>query len=342
MSSFRYRVFPLRSLVVVSLVGAALAARADIAVLREKGPHSGSAFSNPGLVADAPAGLKVAMKTADVKIHLRPGDGDTLRADCTADFEIEDSSPAELAGQLYLVGFPVTGLSSKIVTIDSFKVTVDGKEPPTVLRRGIAISRREAKLVDSLVSGKLDARFAPKISHYAWCVDFTGGSAYRASYVWQHPSQPGSTVRVQVAYSVTIHPQSLHYSKSYDSEESDDEVIPFRSLNVENWKDRYYLFDYILCSGATWDGPIGKEVVELSSATGLGLKVYDVFVTARRPPEFYLSDESPTNEEPSFDGVRGQERREIDDRNHVIRWILKNGDPSEDLLIAIPVSALKR
>ena len=49
-------------------------------MLREKGPHSGSAFSNPGLIADAPAGLKVAMKNADVKIHLRPGDGDTPNA----------------------------------------------------------------------------------------------------------------------------------------------------------------------------------------------------------------------------------------------------------------------
>ena len=61
-----------RLAVALGLVTAALAARADIAVLREKGPHSGSAFSNPGLIANAPAGLKVAMKTADVKIHLRP------------------------------------------------------------------------------------------------------------------------------------------------------------------------------------------------------------------------------------------------------------------------------
>ncbi|MFT3831307.1 MAG: hypothetical protein QM691_16540 [Opitutaceae bacterium] len=118
-----------------ALAGAALAARADIAVLREKDTQCGSAFSNPGHVGNAPAGRKVARKTAAVKLHLRPGGGDTMEADVAADFEMEDPSPAEIAGQLYLVGLPVTGLSAKTAPLDGFKMTVAGRESNTTARR---------------------------------------------------------------------------------------------------------------------------------------------------------------------------------------------------------------
>lgn len=325
------------------LAYAVLPSRADIAVLREKGPHSGSAFSNPGLIADAPADLKVAMKTADVKIHLRPGDGDTLKADVTAEFELEDSSPAELAGQLYLVGFPVTGLSSKIVTIDNFAVTVDGEPPATVLRQAITISRREAKLSDSPVSGKLDARFALKHSDSEWEVNYAGDNAYRASYVWQQAAHPGASLHVQVWYTVTLHPQSIHYSKSYDDDESDWDVIPSKSLKGDRWNDQFYFFDYVLRSGATWDGVIGQEVVEVTSDPKLGLAADNVILQRRKPTRALNDDgtELPELESPPH-GVPGKVGQSVDTKRGTIRWMLENGDPSEDLLIAIPLSAIKR
>lgn len=302
-----------------------------MAVLREKGPHSGSAFSNPGLVADAPAGLKVTMKTADVKIHLRAGEGDTLKADCTAEFEMEDSSPAELAGQLYLVGFPVTGLSSKIVTIDNFAVKVDGKEPATVLRQAIAISRRESKLKDNAISGALDAHLAPKTDGKQWSVGYIDESWYRASYVWQQTARPKTITKVQVAYSVTLHPQSIHYSKSYEGEASDWEVIPFGDIKVDKWKDQYYFFDYVLLSGATWDGPIGRETIEVTTDSALHHTLHPVMrerpIGCRPGPETGIGASEGSQ---SWDFSKG-----------TTRWELENAKPMSDLLFSIPVSAVR-
>jgi len=334
-----------RLAVVLVLATAALAARADIAVLREKGPHSGSAFSNPGLIADAPAGLKVAMKTADVKIHLRPGEGDTLKADVTADFELEDSSPAELAGQLYLVGFPVTGLSSKIVTIDNFAVTVDGKTPATVLRQCIGTHFISMRAEDTPVRGELASETINKQSPSAWSVQYEGKAGYRSSYIWQQSAVPAKTVKVHVTYSVTLHPQSIHYSKTYDREEDGDALIPFKTLNVDNWNDRHFFFDYVLRSGATWSGPIGKESITVSVDPALGLHLMQIY-----PMEFRQSKELQLREakfetddyEPGFNDIRNSDQWKTNDQSHSARFSLTNEDPEFDLLLAIPLSAIKR
>jgi hypothetical protein len=326
---------------VICLVAAALATRADIAVLREKGPHSGSAFSNPGLIADAPAGLTVAMKTADVKIHLRPGDGDTLKADVTADFELEDSSPAELNGQLYLVGFPVTGLSSKIVTIDNFAVKVDGQAPAMVLRQWITISRRQAKLVDQRLIGEFESEFAPEAEQSRRSLHYPDADNYRASYIWQQTSHPGAATHVRVTYTVTLHPQSMLYSKTWDTDAASGEVIPSKTLRGILVGDSYYFFDYVLRSGATWDGPIGKEVVEISAEPALKLATGKIALRNRRPPTAFFdeSTEIPERERPQ--GIQGAERSESDPSKGSLRWTLENGDPNEDLLIIIPAAAIK-
>lgn len=322
----------------------ALAARADIAVLREKGPHSGSAFSNPGLIANAPAGLRVAMKTADVKIHLRPGDGDTLKADCTAEFKMEDSSPAELAGQLYLVGFPVTGLSSKIVTIDQFKVTIDGKEPPMVLRQCIGTHFMSMRAVDTPLVGELASLTINEKSSSAWSVHYADSLYYRSSYIWQQATAPASPVRVHVAYQVTLHPQSIHYSKTYDSDEDGDAVIPFKSLTVDG-EDQHFFFDYALRSGATWNGTIGQESITVSIDPALGLHLMQIHPMAfRKSKELAQRDAKFENDdnEPGYDDIRNSDQWKMDDRSNSVRFDLANMDPEFDLLLAIPLSAIKR
>ncbi len=347
MTSFRPSALPrLRTLAVsFGLVAAALAARADIAVLREKGPHSGSAFSNPGLVANAPAGLKVAMKTADVKIHLRPGDGDTLKADCTAEFEMEDSSPAELNGQLYLVGFPVTGLSSKIVTIDQFKVTVDGKEPATIIRRAIGTHFMSMRVEDTPVTGTLESHIVDKQSPERWGIWYKGASGYRGSYLWQQELAPCKTLKVNIAYQITLHPQSIHYSKTFDSDEDGDAVIPFKTLTVDDWDDQYYFFDYVLRSGATWTGTIGKESITVTIDPSLGLHLIRIHPMAfRQSKELELREAKleAENYVPGFNDIRNSDQWKTDDHAQSIRFTLSNEDPEFDLLIAIPLSAIKR
>lgn len=334
-----------RLAVVLGLATAAFAARADIAVLREKGPHSGSAFSNPGLVADAPAGLKVAMKTADVKIHLRPGDGDTLKADVTADFELEDSSPVELNGQLYLVGFPVTGLSSKIVTIDNFAVTVDGQEPATILRRAIGTHFMSMRVEDTPVAGTLESHVVDKQSPQRWGVWYKEASSYRGSYLWQQALAPSKTLIVHIAYQITLHPQSIHYSKTLDSDEDADAVIPFKTLTVDDWDDRYYFFDYVLRSGATWTGTIGKESITVSIDPDLGLHLMQIYPMAiRESKELQLRAAKLEAEdvEPEFGDIRNSDQWKTDDEAHSVRFSITNEDPESDLLLAIPAAAIKR
>ena len=334
-----------RLAVALGLATAALVARADIAVLREKGPHSGSAFSNPGLIADAPAGLKVAMKTADVKIHLRPGDGDTLKADVTADFELEDSSPAELAGQLYLVGFPVTGLSSKIVTIDNFAVTVDGKTPATVLRQCIGTHFRSLRVEDTPVTGELSSTVLDEKSLSRWCIVYERGNGYRGSYIWQQATVPSKSIKVHVAYRITLHPQSIHYSKTCESDEDGDAIIPFKALTMDDWEDQYYFFDYVLRSGATWSGPIGKESINVVIDPALGLHLMKIY-----PMEFRQSKERQLREakleaediQPGSNDLSNSDQWNEDEHAHSVRFTLQNEDPEFDLLLAIPLSAIKR
>jgi hypothetical protein len=222
-------------------------------------------------------------------------------------------------------------------------VTVDGKTPATVLRQGITISRRKAQLIDSPVSGKLDARFELKRSNSAWEIDYAGDNDYRASYVWQQAAHPGASLHVHVRYTVTLHPQSIHYSKAYDAEESDWDVIPSKSLKGDRWNDQFYFFDYVLRSGATWDSVIGQEVIEITSEPKLALAADSAILQSRKPPRALNDDgtELPEYESPPS-GVQGKVSQSSDKRNGSIRWMLENGDPSEDLLIAIPLSALKR
>ena len=307
--------------------------RADIAILREKGPASGSAFSNLGIAASSPDSLKVTMQTADVKITLRATSDGNLAADCIAVFELENRSPIDNGVQPFLVAFPVTGLRSDVVTVDKFAVSVDGKVPPTVLRRAITISRRQLKLEDKPIYGQLDATFAPENESEQWNIFLKNGSGYRECYLWEQRSAPGATTKVIVSYTIILRAQSIAYSKSYRRAEGDDEVVPFSDICFDKWNEPYFLLDYILLSGATWDGPIGREKIEISGEASLGLNPTRIHVCYRHAIGY-----RPPNEEP----IKWQYERWSDIKpGGVMRLVLKNTKPGSDVLLAIPVSALR-
>ena len=323
---------------------------ADVATIREKGPKSGSVFSNPGVVSLTPFNQKsyydrsipaaqpdpdrkVTMKSAQVKVVLRAAEDNKLAADVTADFEMIDVSAPATQPSDFLVAFPVTGLKSKVVSVDRFKVLVDGAQPPLVFRQAIALSRRESKLQDSPIVGQLDARFAPDKGFVQGLVMLTDESGYNASYVWEQHTKPGITTHISVCYTVTLTAQSIHYSKSYISEPDDSEVIPFSVIDVDKWNDQYFFFDYVLTSGATWFGPIGSEIIEITADPALGNRIIP-YLACQRPQigrRWFdnASREATDSTEQSSDGEK-------------LRIGIKNTKPSEDLLLIIPAAKIKR
>lgn len=304
-----------------------LSSFADVAVLHEKGPASGGIFSNPGLTKTPDPIPKVQMKSAEVTIRLRRSDSNQLAADCSADFLLEDQGPASTENHKYLVGFPVSGLSTKIVSITSFSVTVDGQQPATVFRRTIVVSKWEAHLLDAAVFGQLEARFQPDPKKRDWGITLADDSVYRGAYVWEQRTTPGKTTQVHVKYSVILLPQSIHYSKTYARSEGDNEVIPFRDLNIDKWNDQYYFFDYILMSGSTWDGPIGHETITLTADPSLHLSMFATEEGPRSPVGYHPH-------KTDFGGEIG-----MTPMKEYRKWEI-SGKPDWDLLISIPASAV--
>jgi hypothetical protein len=300
---------------------------ADVAVLHEKGPTSGSIFSNPGLTNTPDSLPKIQMKSADVTIRLRRSDTNQLAADCEADFVLEDEAPSSAEIHKYLTAFPVSGLSTKIVSISNFSVTVDGHQPPTVFRRTIVVSKWEAHLQDAAVSGQLEAQFQPDSKKKDWGIVLADKSVYRGAYVWEQETTPGKTARVHVKYSVILLPQSIHYSKTYARSEGDNEVIPFRDLNIDKWNDQYYFFDYVLMSGSTWDGPIGHETITLTADPSLHLSMFATEDGPRSPVGYHP-------QKTDFGGHIG-----MTPTKEYRRWEI-SGKPDWDLLISIPASAV--
>jgi hypothetical protein len=332
MTTFRYLPAACSAGARILTIGLALAGamscRADVAVLREKGPWSGTAFSNPGLVEGAAPGTKIAMRTANVRIQLSRGQGETLVAKCEAEFELVNTMPGKSKAGDILVAFPVTGLASKIVTVSDFTVLIDGRRPATVLRQAIIVSRRSMETKDTPIHGQLEARFHVKDPQRTWGVTLADESIYRNAYVWAQATTPGEVSRVKVAYSVALRPQAIRYTKSYSSSDTDDDVIPFADLGIHKWDEDHYFFDYVLMSGSTWDGPIGKESIKLEIDPSLRLAPERIETLQRQPIGRHRDAQKKTGAAYSESVTpTGME------------WTV-TGKPDGDLLIAIPKSAL--
>ncbi len=306
---------------------------ADVAILREKGPWSGSLGSNIGLLAEPSPLTKISMVSAEVKIHLRRGEKDQLKADCTADFALVDQTDNSTDPQEFLVGFPVTGLTPKIVTVDNFSVQVNGEKPATVFRQSIALSRWESKLEDTKIYGRLAENFQiqPQANRYG--VKLTNEKIYASAYIWPQKSTPGATTRVRVTYTVTLRPQVLHYEKEFHSR-SDDDMIPFDDIQIDHWGETYYFFDYILVSGSTWEGPIGSETIEFTADPELGLSLKRIQGYLRSQVGYPRKPLKEMGEEAIRAGVWNFQADEGDGP----RWTVR-GKPDFDYLFAIPAPA---
>ena len=267
----------------IFLAAAASIARADIAVMHEKGPKAGSLLSIPGISESSPKDLKVAMRQADVRIRLKPAGDGNLAADVVATFELEDLASSSAGKRTFLVAFPVTGLRSQVLAVTKFKVLVDGKAPAVVLRHAIAIGYHRYDLEDTPVSGLLDASFSPDKEPSQTGVFLADESGYPDAYAWTQTSQPGTKTAVIVTYTATLKPQEIKYSKSYQPNDDDREVIPFDDIEVPKWDAQYFFFDYVLLSGATWEGTIGREEIEITSDPALKLEPSMINYTLRSP-----------------------------------------------------------
>jgi hypothetical protein len=273
-----------------------------------------------------PANLGISMTSANVKILFHRGVGDRLAADIDATFELIDHSDLGKEESEFLVAFPVSGLRSSVLTVSQFSVLVDDQHPATVLRQAIVISRRNVQLKDTPVYGQLDAKFAPA---GGWGVPLSNGRLYTAAYVWPQKTKRGKTTRVHVTYSVSLLPQSVHYFKSYKESPDDGEVVPFDDIQVGNWDAKYYFLDYVLLSGATWDGPIGRETIEFSSDPDFNLDCR-FLEPSYRSPIGYESRQSAKYDGMSFSW--GSEKG---------KWtLILEGKPNGDLLITIPASII--
>jgi hypothetical protein len=307
---------------------------ADIAQLIEKGPWSGSVFSNPGVVAVSELESKISLKSAGVDIQISKGENDTLVARCKADFLLSNlDKEGKTRGEI-LVAFPVSGLNSEVVTTSDFQVTVDGLKPALVLRRGIQVSKRDYALRDTAIYGQFDARFHPAKSEIDWGVRLMDKSIYRDSYLWTQSVKPAGESNVCVSYTVTLKPQSISYFKSYHREDADSDLIPFSDIQVASSgdSDRFYFFDYILLSGSTWHGPIESEIIRVEIMPNLNLPSRKIMPYWRHSIGFH-----PDRSDSRKYGGKLPIPNFVDDR-HV--EITIKGKPETDLLIAIPVAAI--
>lgn len=331
-----------RNLLLFAVLGAVAAlARADIALVPVRGPRSGSAFSTPGRALDVEQTVPVAMRSAVVDVKLSRMDDERLRARFSATFELEhlgsSGGPVE-----FMVAFPVTGLAlgtgeDGSLALKAFDVSVDGGRPALVRRSTVNIGYFQGRRygpADTSVRGALEGRFAPpqvragpvavaipqpgeKIeipkkvivaghpadTGYWNGITLADQSAYGCAYLWTQTLPPGKKQRVVVTYEVWLRAQPMRTGNSRD-----DWSDPIRSEKLSSLdQDRaYFFFDYVLKSGATWEGPIGKETITLSAEDGISL---DGLVSVGRKPA---------------------------KQGKTWVWDITNEKPTEDVLVALP------
>jgi hypothetical protein len=320
--------------VILALLAAVCAAndgRSDVSMLETKGPWSGSIGSSPSALG-SPLEVPLVLVSAEVKINVKRGIGDELSADYAATFLIYDRRGTADGERDYLLAFPVTGMNSKIVTINNFSVRAyhDRNRPPAVSHHAIVISPLPGKSPNSLdPSGQMEGKllepnmFGSHSSPLPIC-----SVVYQDAYIWHMKSSPGTTNEIHVRYSARLRPQSIQYSKAY-SHELDNEIIPFDDNPATQWDKRYYFFDYVLISGSTWCGPIGRETVEVSIDPDLRNAVGGIESSIRSPAGMWgagarrkLHDETYSE---SGDFANG----------YTVQYEVK-GKPTSDLIFGIP------
>lgn len=320
------------------------AMRGDIAVLGVKGPQSGAGFSNLGALSSET--VFVAMKNAEVLIELESLKGDVLTAICTAVFKIETDSDAAKDGQTLLVAFPLTMSTDDVVKITDFELTIDGVRKKHVRSSNYLLS---AEVIDpaalfwgsppaALETLKIDPEFG-ELFGYRMHNDFPPkGPVLSKAYAWQQTFPPGAISVIQIKYRLTLYAQPLAYSKTFLKSQSRD-VIPFDLMWAGESDEKAFFLDYILRSGATWMGPIGNETVILKAAKNSGIifEAEDVVVVGRHRFEGASEDLRRS----ALLYRAGMHPWNIVNGEDAVIWSIVNEDPQEDILVQIPVSAVR-
>lgn len=334
------------------LVLAAVGLRADIAVMRA--PSGGGVGANPGLLKAKVPEVGIELRSADVKIHLRRGEplsppfgrGSKLVAECQADFELVDRSQPGEKPRAFLVAFPITALGSEVEG-GEFSVTVDGNKPALVRRKVEVVylgynrghQYSPPKVVDEPLNGKFEARFKLPFFNPGTELKLADESSYEQAFVWPQQSQPGATTRVRVVYSATLTPlqlsgdgnANLSAGMSYGAQSISPEIGVALAKGPTPASDgRYYVFDYVLRSGSTWAGDIGRETITLTVAPDLQVPLARV----RSLPRFPFGAKIP--EEIVAEGTRSTTATELDG---TLVWQVK-GKPRYDLFMAIPAEVV--
>lgn len=323
---------------------AAPAARGDIAVLGVKGPQSATGFSNIGAMSGET--VLVIMNNAEVLIELESLKGDVLAATCTAVFEMETDANAAKEGQTLLVAFPLTMSADDVAKITDFELTIDGVRKRHVRSSNYLLSD---EVIDpttlfwggppaALETLKIDPEFG-ELFGYRMHDDFPAkGPVLSKAYAWQQTFSPGAISVIQIKYRLTLYAQPLAYSKTFLKGQSRD-VIPFDLMWAGESDGKAFFLDYILRSGATWMGPIGNETVILKAAKSSGIifEAEDVVVVGRHRFEGASED---LRKSTLFSRV-GIDPWSIAKREDALIWSIVNEDPKEDILVQIPVSAVR-
>lgn len=259
-----------------AVIAGARPARADIQVMREVviAPKSGPVAANIGAVNASPA---VVMKNADVKVRVGavPAlENKPLAVSVRARFVMANDSDDSLA---LTVGFPLSASEFPPFDLEGFAVKSDG-EPRSVFNRVTGYPRR---LEHRYVSG-------PEREGFRALPDDAGeegGGVARARslfgdqqigkgtfqnlMVWKETFAPRQTRTVDVAYDLAVPLQENrvvrkkvrgNYKGTWPQEANN---VAADFLGILPHEKRFYFFDYVLVTGASWKGPIGKETVVL-------------------------------------------------------------------------------
>lgn len=286
------------------------------------------------------------MKNAEVVIELDGLDGDVLTATCTAVFEMVTDASAPSEGQTLLVAFPLTMNAEDAVKITDFELTIDGVQKAEIQPRLYVLSDTPIDL-SRLFSGgapnsvkalEMDLRLGDLFGYRIWDNLPANGPVISRAYAWQQTFLPGSNCVIQIKYRMMLYAQSLAYSKEYRKGQSRD-VVPFDLMLAGTSEENAFFLDYILRSGSTWQGPIGHEVVILRAAkdSGIVFKTDNIVTVGRHRFEGASED----LRESTLFSRAGIHPWSIAKREDAVVWSITNEDPQQDIMVQIPLSAVR-
>lgn len=331
---------------IVALLLTPVIADADISFVGVRGPGSGLGMANIGAVTTSdPA---TALSNANVEIVLGAGQGDKLTASCVAVFDLQTGPTPGNKPMETVVAFPVTGIYGNAVKVDRFTVLIDRDQTPAIADGWVGFSRAKP---GEPITYMLGAPFSKSSGFAPIDVRDKCSKFYRA-FLWNEKFLPASHSHVTVSYVLELRPQSLAYAK-HEMHAPTPDLVPFDAMVAGESQESAYFLDYILRSGATWSGPIGRETITLRTDDTLrfsksGPTIYgdptglplpgDVYAVQRE----YFPD-GVDDLDPGLAYVRaGIPLFGFKPINDGMVWTINNQKPTYDILLEIPLRAIRK